>query len=231
MILSSFYNKKENGDILVGLPDGNSDCTKSCIEDCDKCKEYSLPEFSAYEENGKAYSGEGFTRVHRDPEIIAAMQYWMELGYDGLWEELPGNQVYENFDCKNNETDINSKFSQNLWNTPKRGDPRWEDGFQDMDVLVGYPQLQYNSDRTECTVTVFTKTAIELDLTYVFNNEEQESNSKTFDSSFTDILKITVKAKTGEILSLEDVDFVWNSEPLGKTKYDTKGQKGAIVEM
>ena len=150
---------------------------------------------------------------------------------DNNWEELPGNQVYENFECKNGEKDINSRFAQNLWNTPKRGDSRWIEGFQDMNVLVGYPQLKYNSDRTQCTVTVYTKTAIELDLSYIFNNEEQSSNIKIFDSSFKDVLKITVKAKTGEVLNLEDVDFVWNSQALGTTKYDTKGKKGAIVEM
>ena len=147
------------------------------------------------------------------------------------WEELPYPQVYENVDCKNNEKDINSKFAQNLWNTPKRGDSRWKKGFQDMSVLVGYPQLKYNSDSTQCKVTVFTKTAIELDLTYKFNGEEQKENSKVFTSSFKDILKISVKAKSGEVLDLEDVDFIWNSQPLGSTKYDTKGQKGAIVEM
>ena len=147
------------------------------------------------------------------------------------WEELPSHQVYENVDCKNEEKDINSKFSQNLWNTPKRGDSRWKEGFQDMDVLVGYPQLKYSSDSTKCTVTVFTKTAIDLDLTYIFNGEEQKENSKVFSSTFKDILKISIKAKSGEVLNLEEVDFIWNSQPLGPTKYDTKGQKGAIVEM
>ena len=147
------------------------------------------------------------------------------------WEELPSNQVHENVDCKNDEHDINSKFSQNLWNTPPRNTSRWQEGFQDMNVLVGYPQLKYNSDRTKCTVTVFTKTAKYLDLTYSFNGEEQKENSKTFDNTFKEILKIKVKAISGEELILEDVDFIWNSEPLKTPKFDTKGQKGAIVEM
>ena len=69
MILSSFYTKY-NGLRLEGLPDGNSDCFKSCKSDCDKCKARSLPEFPAYLEDGKAYSGTGFTRVHRDEKII-----------------------------------------------------------------------------------------------------------------------------------------------------------------
>ena len=52
-----------------------------------------------------------------------------------------------------------------------------------MNVLVGYAQLKYNSDRTECTVTVFTKTAKDLELTYLFNGEEQRENFKEFDAT------------------------------------------------
>ena len=40
-----------------------------------------------------------------------------------------------------------------------------------------------------------------------------------------------MKAKIGEILELEDIDFIWNSEPLDTPKYDTKGKRGAIIEM
>ena len=148
-----------------------------------------------------------------------------------IWEELPSNEVHENVDCKNNEKDMDSKFSKNLWNTPKRGDSRWKEGFQDMSVLVGYPQLKYSTDLKQCNVTVFTKTAINLKLKYYFNNIEQDSNHKVFDSSFKNILRIIVKAESGEILELEDIDFYWNVEPLGQTKYETRGQKGAIVEM
>ena len=150
---------------------------------------------------------------------------------DTVWKELPGDEVLENVYCVNNEKDINSKFSQNLWNTPKRGDKRWKKGFQDMNVLVGYPQLKYSEDLKKCTVTVFTKTAIELKLKYYFDDVAQDSNVKEFDESYKKILKIKVKAETGEILELEDVDFYWNIEQLGNTKFDTKGQKGAIVEM
>ena len=78
MVLSSFYIMY-NGLKLKGLPDGLSDCEKSCKSDCDKCKQRSLPEFTAYIADGKAYSGEGFTRVHRDAKIIEAMQKWMQL--------------------------------------------------------------------------------------------------------------------------------------------------------
>ena len=75
------------------------------------------------------------------------------------------------------------------------------------------------------------KTAIDLNLKYEFNGEEQDSKAKVFDNTFKDILKIKVKASSGEVLELEDVDFIWNSEPLKAPKFDTRGQKGAIVEM
>jgi len=100
-----------------------------------------------------------------------------------------------------------------------------------MNVLVGYPQLKYNENQTECTITVFTKTAIDLDLLFIFDGVVQEENSIVFNSSYIGPLKIMIKAKTGEKLELEDVDFIWNTAPLKIPLYDTNGQKGAIVEM
>ena len=229
MILSSFYTRI-NGKRLEGLPDGLSDCSKSCKKDCDKCKDKSLEESQAYIENGKAYSGKGFTRVHRDEKIIAAMQKWVQAKEE--WEELPGSQVYDNVDCKNQkETDIDNKFKENIWNTPPRGSERWRESYQDMSVLVGYVHLEYSPSQQQCTVNVITKTAINLDLTFYFNDEPQKENVKVFDSTFNDILRIKVKALSGETLELEDVDFIWNLEPLRKPRYDTNGKRGAIVEM
>ena len=230
MILSSFYTRI-NDVRMEGLPDGLSDCKVICKYDCDKCEEHSLPEYPAHIEGNPAYSGKGYTRVHRDQVIINAMQKWMELKEE-KWEELPYPQVYENVFCKSAQSkDMRNEFAENLWNTPPRESLRWKEGFQDMNVLVGYPQLKYNSDQTRCTVTVFTKSAILLELRYVFDGEEQELNYKEFGTSFKKPLKIVVKAKTGEKLELEDVDFIWNSGPIRPGRYDTKGQKGAIIEM
>ena len=229
MLLSSFYTTY-NGVRLEGLPDGLSDCSKSCKDNCDKCKDKSLPEFLAYIKDGKSYSGEGFTRVHRDEKIIAAMQKWMQEGAEE-WGELPFPYVYDNVDCIDNEKDMNTKYASNLWNTPPRGSSRWQEGFQDMSVLVGYPQLQYNEDQTKCTVTIFTKTAVDMDLMYIFDDQAQFENYKVYDKSYKGILKIVVKGNNGQRLELEDVDFIWNSEPLKTPIYDTKGQKGAIIEM
>ena len=182
MILSSFYIKN-NVTKLVGLPDGLSDCSKVCKDNCDKCQNNSISEFPAYIEDGEAYYGKGFTRVHRDDAIIKAMQEWMEKTQeDEYWEELPSPQVYDDVVCESEETkEMNNKFKENLWNTPPRESTRWQKGFQDMNVLTGYPQLKYNSQLSECTVTVYTKTAKDLDLTYVFDGVEQDTNYKVFD--------------------------------------------------
>ena len=171
--------------------------------------------------------------LHRDKQIIEAMQKWMELTKsEEKWEELTYPEVYDNVQCESREMfEMKKEFENNLWNTPPRESKRWQEGFQDMNVLVGYPQLKYNSDRSKCTVTVYVKTAKDLELTYYFNDEEQTTNVKVFDATFRGILKIVVKAKTGEKLELEDVDFIWNSVALKTPKYDTKGQKGAIIEM
>ena len=228
MILSSFYIK--NGDLkLEGLPDGLSDCSRACKDNCDKCQERTFPEIK-YDKNGIAYSGSGYTYVHKDPKIIKAMQDWMDTQTE-RWEELPSNKVYNSLKCKKNEKDISPSYAGNLWNTPPRGTARWEDEYQDMNVLVGYAYLKYTQGQQQCTVIVYTKTAITLDLKYIFDGVEQEDSMKVFDTSFNKVLKIKIKAKTGETLELEDIDFIWNSQQLNETKYDTKGQKGAIIEM
>ena len=72
MVLSSYYFV--NG--VKAIPDGLSDC-KLCKTTCETCKtrEY----VKAYEPDGKAYSGVGYTRVHRDKTVINAMRQWMHL--------------------------------------------------------------------------------------------------------------------------------------------------------
>mmetsp|Transcript_4813 Transcript_4813/g.7636 ORF Transcript_4813/g.7636 Transcript_4813/m.7636 type:complete len:633 (-) Transcript_4813:244-2142(-) len=75
VVLSSFfwYN---NG--VQGIPDGKSDCSL-CKVNCDSCE--GVPYIAAYDPTSKGYdSGNGtYTRVHRDAEIIEAMQKWMKI--------------------------------------------------------------------------------------------------------------------------------------------------------
>ena len=149
-------------------------------------------------------------------------------------EELPDCEVYESPSCAGSSGDMASKWSTHLWNTPARGDTAngWKPGYQDMRVLVGYAQQIYGSDRNTCQVNIITKTHHNLSLSYVFDGVSQTSNSKTYDSSYKGLLKVKVIATTGETLELDEIDFIWNLEPLKERSGDYRnGQKGAIVEL
>ena len=148
-------------------------------------------------------------------------------------EELPDCKVYDSFFCKKWEQYHMSEEFENLsWATPERGEKGWIPGFQDMSTLVGYAQQKYESGLKQCTVTVITRTKKNLKLKYIFDGVEQESNVKVYDDSYKGILKIRVVAETGESLNLEDVDFIWNVQPLKQRDGDYRdGKKGAIVEL
>ena len=168
--------------------------------------------------------------------LIAGMVIAFSQGFviSHQWDGLDGCGILEGMSCQGSSGDMNEKFKDNQWNTPPRKDEKWIPGFQDMSVLTGYPQLKYTSGLRSCTVTVFTKTAKDLDLTYYFDGEGQKSNQKTFDSSYNKLLKIKVVAASGEQLEFDDVDFAWNVAPLKETEYNKltrNGQKGAIIEM
>lgn len=73
MVLSSYYwyNGSE------GIPDGKSDCNL-CTDTCQGCE--SVPFMAAYDKTSTGYDGpQGYTRVHRDAAIIAAMRTWMHV--------------------------------------------------------------------------------------------------------------------------------------------------------
>jgi alpha-amylase len=73
VVLSSFwwYN---NG--LQGIPDGKSECSL-CTTNCKGCQ--SVPYTPAFDDSSVGYDKTGYTRVHRDPAIIASMRTWMGL--------------------------------------------------------------------------------------------------------------------------------------------------------
>jgi alpha-amylase len=76
VILSSFYWGGANGQ-LQGIPDGKSDCGL-CTTNCQGCQ--SVEKISAFDDSSTGYDGPtGYTRVHRDPDIISAMREWMNM--------------------------------------------------------------------------------------------------------------------------------------------------------
>ncbi|KAK2955665.1 putative Pancreatic alpha-amylase [Blattamonas nauphoetae] len=146
--------------------------------------------------------------------------------------DLPGCQIHEGVGCTSSDGSMDAKHATKLWNTPPRNHSRWLKGFQDMSVLQGYARLQYNAAHTQCVVTIVTKTASSLQLQYGFNGTFQSAASRVFDKSFTGQLKVSVIARTGETLVLDDIDFIWNAAPIKSRPGDFRnGQKGAIVEM
>eukprot|EP00770_Monocercomonoides_exilis_P008203 MONOS_8161.1-p1 / transcript=MONOS_8161.1 / gene=MONOS_8161 / organism=Monocercomonoides_exilis_PA203 / gene_product=alpha amylase / transcript_product=alpha amylase / location=Mono_scaffold00299:40497-42404(-) / protein_length=636 / sequence_SO=supercontig / SO=protein_coding / is_pseudo=false len=147
-------------------------------------------------------------------------------------KDLPGCEIHPFLSCHEMEGEMDEKWKDNLWNTPPRNHSRWSGGFQDMSVLQGYPQLQYNADHTECTVTIYTKTKNPMLLYYYFDGQIQSSPSKKYDTSYKRPLKVIVTARSGEKLELDEIDFLWNVQPLRPRKGDYRnGQKGAIVEL
>lgn len=72
MVLSSYYFPDE----VRGIPDGRSDC-KECTIDCDSCQ--TVPYMPAFVADSVGYDSTGYTHVHRDAAIIAAMHKWMHL--------------------------------------------------------------------------------------------------------------------------------------------------------
>ncbi|KAK2943058.1 putative Pancreatic alpha-amylase [Blattamonas nauphoetae] len=146
--------------------------------------------------------------------------------------DLPTCQIHEGVVCAGSAGEMDPKHASKLWNTPPRNHSRWLKGFQDMNVLQGYARLQYNAAHTQCVVTIVTKTATSLILQYGFNGTFQSAASRVFDKSFTSPLKVSVIARTGQSLVLDDIDFIWNAAPIKSRPGDFRnGQKGAIVEM
>ena len=73
VVLSSFYWA---GNGLQGIPDGKSDCAV-CTTNCVGC--LSVNYTAAFDASSTGYDTESYTRVHRDPDIVAAMRKWMGL--------------------------------------------------------------------------------------------------------------------------------------------------------
>lgn len=148
------------------------------------------------------------------------------------FKDLPGCETHPTPVCPGSSGDMEEKWKDHLWNTPPRGSSGWKAGFQDMNVLQGYAQLLYSSDHNSCTVTIITKLHHNMTLAYYFDGKAQETPSKSFDSSYKQLLHVKVVAQTGETLELDEIDFLWNVESLN-VKYPSlkEGKKGAIIEM
>ena len=164
---------------------------------------------------------------------------------------------YSNCDCINYDNDINcgnginyyKEWDDQCFQTPPKTDifSNYKNSYQDMHYLVGYAQLKYNPDKTECTINFIKKVnpklgkeGINYKLIYKFGDSEQEENSFKAQSknSYPDGLSISAKIidfyDNNKILSkleLENVYFLWDNPKITLNNKYENGQKGVIVEL
>jgi len=155
-----------------------------------------------------------------------------------------------NFDyingCSGGQTEYPSDWDAKAFQTPPRGDPLWRESYQDMNVLVGYVRIIYNSDRTQATLNFTTKLNPRIfpassnhTLYYVFGKTNQTSPIFTITKADLNDYSTLPAAcyaynsggKLVASLVLDDLDFVWNHPAVNQPDNFLKGQKGAIVEL
>jgi alpha-amylase len=130
------------------------------------------------------------------------------------------------------ETD--PKYEASRWYTPQRGDPEWQESFQDYGLLVAHAHVVYSDTSlgsAELEIIAKHKDP-SVSLTYVLGGAEQASSKATFSKTQTGPLTISVKGSDGTKIDLDPVDFRWNAPEIAAREGDYRGgQKGAIVEL
>jgi alpha-amylase len=147
---------------------------------------------------------------------------------------LPGCQVFSANQCSGNVVETNASFEENRWFTPEKGDPDYEESFQDYGRLVAHAQVRYSDTTlTKATLTVVAQHKDpSAKLTYVIGGTSQESPTADFTQEQKTPLTVVVKGSDGSSVQLDDVDFRWNAAAIKHREGDYRGgQKGAIVEM
>jgi len=66
-----------------------------------------------------------------------------------------------NFDnenaCRGNQTQNDDSWTTRGFQTPPRGDSLWREKWQDYNILVGYPQVFYSSDKKSASIKIYTR--------------------------------------------------------------------------
>ncbi|TYZ65335.1 hypothetical protein PybrP1_012659 [[Pythium] brassicae (nom. inval.)] len=126
------------------------------------------------------------------------------------------------------------------WQTPSRNASEWKQGFQDYRSLTGYAYVTYDSaTRTSATVEVRTNLrvgAAGASCSYSFNGATSSSATFKATSALTTDLNIVATctaSSSGEqwTLTLDPVNFVWQSASVTQPAGMEGGQKGAIVDL
>ena len=147
--------------------------------------------------------------------------------------------------CNGQQTQYPNDWYNRKWQTPPRNHPLWKTSYQDMSLITGYIQLQYNKDRSSVEITFFTDVNKEklpsiYSLNYFFGDTSSNNNkitiSKNDSVKYPNGMPVKVEIKdsnSGLIgsLELEEVHFIWANNNINLPSNYQNGQKGAIIEL
>ena len=136
--------------------------------------------------------------------------------------------------CPNDATSTFAASAENRrWQTPPRGGPGYAPSFSDYRDLVGYADIQYNSDRTAAAVVINAASRTGEVISYSFNGGSlTTSNVHQVNSGFSNALSITISTSSGKTLVLDPINFIWQNTAITTAQSTFQnGQKGAIVEL
>lgn len=207
-ILSTDFNVAECGD---GICEEGESCDY-CPEDCGTCP--------------PPVCGDG---------VCEGDENYLNCPAD-CTNELPGCDRFNDDTCQSgSQYHANPGQEKRRWQTPKPGQPNYQDSFQDYHSLVGYGDIRYtNPTRTEadvCIVAIHRKQD-HVTMEYYFNDEAQSSNCKRFSTAHKSEVSLKVKASDGTQLVIPAMRLLWNAQSLTSRPGDYRnGQKGGIAEM
>ncbi|TMW64869.1 hypothetical protein Poli38472_009036 [Pythium oligandrum] len=138
--------------------------------------------------------------------------------------------------CSGDQTSYPDNIEARRWQTPARNSSSWKAEFQDYRSLQGYAHVVYASNRLSATVTVRTYLRVTsgTTCTFSYNGATSSSNQYAATSSLMTDLNIVVTCVNGSntwTLTLDPVNFVWQSTAVPTPAGMENGQKGAIVDM
>ena len=99
---------------------------------------------------------------------------------------------------------------------------------------MAHVHLSYSSDRKTVKAEIIAEHRDKVGLTYSFDNEKQNSNTKMFSSSDKGPVAVAVMGADGSKIELDPIDFLWDAPsvtPKNPSGDYRDGQKGAIIEM
>ena len=153
-----------------------------------------------------------------------------------------------NYECNINQTAYDTSWDSNCFQTPPRGHQNYKDSYQDMNLLVGYAQLKYSSDRQSCTINFITfvnpslgTKDIDYSILYSFgtytdigNNSITVNSENSFKNGMSISARIVSINNNNELakLELEKEYFLWDVPVIsGQQSEFEGGKKGVIVEL